>query len=193
MNDLTIIEELSKGNEAALKQLFLRFEKPVSVFVYQLVKNREVTEEIVGDVFMKVWDKRQDFESVEKLRSFLYVAGRNACYNYLKSVKKVVIVEEPLEFIGDLSGQGDDTLKKIIRTELLHAIFEKAAKMPAKQRAIFNMIFKEDCTVEEICKTLTVTPAAVYTNRSRAVQYLKSTLGISDLTFFMLIVFSLLF
>jgi len=191
MNDLSLIQELSKGNERALKQLFLRFEKPVSVFVYQLVKNREVTEEITGDVFMKVWDKRQDFESVQKLRSFLYVASRDACYNYLKTTKEVLVMEEPLEFIGDLSSQEDDTLKKIIRTELLHAIFEKAAKMPAKQRAIFNMIFKENYTVEEICKKLTITPSAVYTNRSRAVQYLKSTLGISDLTFFMLIAFSL--
>ena len=191
MNDFALIEELGKGDEKALKKIFLRFEKPVSVFVYQLVKNREVAEEIVGDVFMKVWDKRRDFVSVEKLRSFLYVASRNACYNYLKSTKKILVMEEPLEFVGDLSNQEDDVLKKIIRIELLHAIFEKAAKMPAKQRAIFNMIFRENYTVEEVCEKLTISPAAVYTNRSRAVQYLKSALGISDLTFFMLIAFSL--
>lgn len=189
MEDSVVIQELKQGSERALKEIFFRFDRPLLVFVHQLTKNREVAEEIVADIFMKVWDLRQDFESIDKLRSFLYVAGRNACYNYLKKPERKLFVTDVLELSGEFFSQDQDILKNIIKTELLHAIFEKAAKMPAKQRAIFDMIFKENLTVEEICQKLGVKPSAVYANRSRAVQYLKSTLGLSDLTFLSILLF----
>ncbi|MNT60836.1 RNA polymerase factor sigma-70 [compost metagenome] len=68
----------------------------------------------------------------------------------------------------------------MIHAELVHAIFNEVEKLPEKQKEVFNLTYLEDKTVEEIADQLQMSPAAVYTNRSRAVSTIRGLLGAKD-------------
>jgi RNA polymerase sigma-70 factor (ECF subfamily) len=65
----------------------------------------------------------------------------------------------------------------MIHAELIHSIFIEVGKLPEKQREVFNMTYLEDKTVEEIAEELQMSPASVYTNRSRAIHTIRTLLG----------------
>ena len=52
------------------------------VIAGKLVANREVAEDIVQDVFIRLWEKKAEYDKIPDFRTFLYVAVRNLCYNY---------------------------------------------------------------------------------------------------------------
>lgn len=77
------IHSFNEGNEQAFKQVFERYYKPLCSYVYKYVNDVSATDDIVQDLFVSLWNKKGDFESIEKIKSFLFVSARNACLNEL--------------------------------------------------------------------------------------------------------------
>ena len=77
------IHSFNEGNEQAFKQVFERYYKPLCSYVYKYVSDVSATDDIVQDLFVSLWNKKGDFESIEKIKSFLFVSARNACLNEL--------------------------------------------------------------------------------------------------------------
>lgn len=184
----TIIAELQQGSEKGLNVVFKLFNRPLLYFALQYVKNQEVAEEIVADVFVKVWQKRLDFQDLSKVKAFLYIAVKNASLNYLRtSIAQQEI--SSIEEWHDLQCQSPDVLKKIIKTELVKKIYEEMHKLPETQREVFHLFFIEDLEVEDISKRLGMSISAVYTNKSRAISSLRKNLQLIDATYLWLILF----
>lgn len=77
-----ILQNLNKGKESALKEVYRLFFHALCAFGTRFVKNDAVVADIVQEVFIKVWARRADFQAVYSLRSFMYLSVRNACLNY---------------------------------------------------------------------------------------------------------------
>lgn len=148
---------------------------PYFDFVMQYVKEKTLSEDIVAESFVKIWEYRHKFTSLESIRSFLYITAKN---NALNQIRKPANKKEHIDLstIEDSILEDADILNKIIRTELLKNIFDEVNKLPAKQQEVFRLIYIEDKTIDEICILLDMTETAVYTNRSRAISSLKKLL-----------------
>ena len=179
MKDPHLIYELQQGNEIALRTVFKLYGNSLLYLAHQLTKNKQTAEEIVNDIFLKVWDLRANFETQSKLQAFLYIATKNACYSFLKKPIQQLRMEN-IEDQFDLIYQDQDIFKTIIKAELFEKILQEVSKLPARQREIFYMTYVEDYTVEEICQKLALHPNAVYANKSRALTALKNALRVYD-------------
>jgi RNA polymerase sigma-70 factor (ECF subfamily) len=73
-----IIRELKQGN-----QLAIRFYAQLCLFADSFVKDQLVAEDIVSDVFIKLWNKANDFSSLTAIKAFLYISTKNASLNYI--------------------------------------------------------------------------------------------------------------
>lgn len=179
MNNISLIKMLHEGNEEALITIFRSYNRPLLYFVLQYVKREEVAEEIVADIFIKVWQLRDNFNNTESLRSFLYISAKNASLNYLRSsyVKQETV---PVDLCEELLYEDADVLKKIVRIELLARIYADIDKLPHKQREVFVLTYIEDLDATEISERLGMTLNAVYANRSRAISELKNRFQLSD-------------
>ncbi|HAT91884.1 MAG TPA: hypothetical protein DCS36_05715, partial [Sphingobacterium sp.] len=145
-------------------------------FILGYLKENRVAEEIVADVFVKVWERRSDFYTMENLKAFIYISAKNASLNVIRSERSKGI-HESLTNYEDLLVDDRDVFSKMIHAELIHSIFIEVGKLPEKQREVFNMTYLEDKTVEEIAEELQMSPTAVYTNRSRAIHTIRTLLG----------------
>lgn len=186
MHDSSIIEHLIDGQESALKYIFDLYNQRLRYFSMQFVGNQEVAEEIVSDAFIKIWNLRGSFENIEKLQAFLYISVKNASLNYLRTAH-AQIMTEPIDSIFDLQSQDQNTLLKIIKTELIHSIYAEMCKLPQKQKEVFLLSYVEELNADEIGEKLGMSLSAVYTNRSRAIAALRGVLRLTNSTDLLLV------
>lgn len=175
MTDSQLIDSLKGDDQTGFVSIYHRFYKQLFFFILKYIKEADVAEDIVADVFVKVWDRRMDFPTMENLRAFVYISAKNASLNTIRA-KRSKGVHESLSGYEDLLVDDRDAFSNLIHAELVHAIFTEVQKLPEKQREVFNLTFLEDKTVEEIAEELTMSPAAVYTNRSRAINTIRHLL-----------------
>lgn len=179
MTDSVYIDNLKSNNQDGFVAIYHKFYTPLLCFITRYVKKTELAEEIIADVFVSLWNRRMEFENLDGLRAYLYVAAKNASLNSIRSNKK----HSGLASINDFEHlliEDKDAYSEMIHIELIQSIFEDVEKLPLKQRDVFNLTYLEDKTVEEISALLDMSATAVYANRSRAIQTLRLSLKAKD-------------
>src|SRR5690606_26999886 len=129
--------------------------KSLRFFAYNIIRNKEAAEEIVSDVFFKLWSGRERFATPQKIKAFLYIATRNACYDYLDSPKNRVHYD--VDITDQLQHPQPDLLAGIIEAELVELVYQEINNLPEQQAAVFRMSYLEGMTTDEICDTLGIT------------------------------------
>jgi RNA polymerase sigma factor (sigma-70 family) len=75
-------------DQLAYKELFTSFYPNLFHFAFGIVKSKESAEEVVSDIFIKIWEKRKSVENIHNLKIYLYVATRNIALNYADKQKR---------------------------------------------------------------------------------------------------------
>src|SRR5690349_2703090 len=116
--DTVLLKEFQKGNDRAFRQVFERYNKQLGYFAEKRIQDREEAEDIVAESFRILWQKRADFETEEKIRSFLYTTTKNACLDFLKKRQRREASGRELLY---LEGDKDDVdiLNDMAEAELL--------------------------------------------------------------------------
>lgn len=191
MEKNVLIGYLNSGNEVGLTGIYRLYYKPLLYFVQSYVNSFQLSEEIVSDVFVKLWERRENFSSLDRVKAFLYISAKNTCLNNLRKNRLVTSIEE-IEDYDQILAEDSDAFVKIVRGELLNSIIEEVQRLPAKQREIFTMTFWEDMSIEQISQQLEMNPSAVYTNRSRALAALRVKFDVKNSLMFWVLIWGLL-
>ncbi|MCL4639757.1 MULTISPECIES: RNA polymerase sigma factor [Olivibacter] len=179
MDHSVLINYLHDDNDAGLIGIYRLYNKPLLYFVQRYLKNHQLAEEVVADVFVKVWERRLHFTNMNALRAFLYIAAKNICLNKLRG-DRIFKDAENIEDYSQLLTEDSDAFTQIVRAELLKSIMDEVQRLPEKQRKIFHMTFIDDMSMDEIGLHLGMSPNAVYTNRSRALATLRDHIKTKD-------------
>lgn len=185
INSPTLLEDLREGQEQGLKAVFDQYNQPLFFFALQFVHNRAIAEEIVADAFIKVWERKDRFESENKLKAFLYIAVKNACLNHLRKPAVEINTDFDNEFT-QLIDEDTNVLYKIIKAELIKTISDELNNLPEKQRIVFKLSYFDDLDATEISQKLGMSLSAVYTNKSRALAALRVSFGTNSIALFLL-------
>lgn len=184
-NDYEVMSSFRLGERSSLEFIVRRFQRELIFFANNIIHRDEVAEEIVDDIFIKVWQRRADFETLLSLKSFLYISVKNACLDYLKSPKN-----KPLEDISEISFElpsADNIEANIIYAELVSLIYREANKLPKKQQQVFLMFYIEGLTMDEIASRLNISSNAVYINKYEATKTMRKLLGVYSWALFLLL------
>ncbi|NML21502.1 RNA polymerase sigma-70 factor [Pseudoflavitalea sp. G-6-1-2] len=153
------------------QQEFSRFYEPLCQYAYTLVKEMNVCEDIVQDIFMHVWEKKQSLVGNEGIRYYLYTAVRNNCLTWLQRNKK--------QMVTALTGQ------ETIATEQVHLSPEKAEtdfmallksaldKLPPKCREVFVLSRMGKLTYQEIADSQGISVKTVENQMGKALKILR--------------------
>ena len=153
--------------EMAYKQYFAS----LVGFAYQYVEDSEISEDIVQEMFGKLWDKSETVDIRTNLKSYLFGAVRNACLNHLRH-QKVVASHE--------SERGEERVHQLNfmeMDELQEKVNEALAQLPEKRRQIFELSRFQDKKYHEIAAELDVSIKTVETQMSRALKVMREVLG----------------
>ncbi|MEN5194326.1 RNA polymerase sigma factor [Sphingobacterium faecium] len=191
MKQSSIIESLRQDNEDGLVAIYQLYNRPLIFFARKYCASLQEAEEVVSEAFLKFWERRSQFEQLDKIRSFLYVVVKNLCLNLNRKSRFIVQIDDISDY-EEVLLEDTDFLMQIVRTELLDQIHQEVNLLPEKQKMIFEMSFMEDLTIEQISAKLLMTPNAVYANKSRALATLRQKLDLKNSCVFLLILKDLL-
>jgi len=79
-----IIKHIKRGEKKAFREVFDTYFHALTAFAYKYVPDQLVVEDMVQEAFISFWEKRQDFDHLSALKSFLYTSVRNKCLNHIK-------------------------------------------------------------------------------------------------------------
>lgn len=131
-------------------------------------------EDVVSEVFMKVWERRESIESAAGLKSYLYRSVLNGCMRWKENGgrRKKVEVETKVEAKVE-----ESYLENMIRAEVMQEVYNAIELLPKECKKIFTKIFIEGKSVKEIAEELKLSVSTVKTQKTRAINFLRSRLS----------------
>ena len=120
-------------NEGAysIQLAFNRYYLSLCFFANKLINERVIAEDIVKDVFLKLWEKESDFSHYKNIKAVLYIAVKNACLNYTKKRKNDRTQTNALTYLLRQE-QEDFVLNEITRAEVLREVYAAMQQLPAE-------------------------------------------------------------
>ena len=171
-----LIERFNGGDMGAFREIYRKYAPVMQDFAAKFT-DRATAEDLVQDVFMRIWVARETSVINESLQAYLFRAVRNRCVNHLEHLKVKANYEaqemislqiREVEFF-----QSPEQL--VIRQEQLERVRNEIEKLPAKCRQIFKMAYDEDKKADQIAKELRLSPRTVETQIYKALKTLRET------------------
>jgi RNA polymerase sigma-70 factor (family 1) len=166
-----LVSELKNHNEKAFHKLFDFYYQDIYRYSFSILKSKELAEENVQEVFLKVWLHREKLNLEQSFKSFLFTIARNQAFNFLKKATNDMILKEELFYFSQKAyNQGDYSVREIDCKRLK----KQALKLlPPKRKLIFKMSRKQGKTYEEISQELGISVNTVKNQMSKALESMR--------------------
>lgn len=154
-NEKELLRLLVKGNESAFAALFQLHHQRIGSFVKHVVGDNPSVEELVQDIFMKLWVNRERLNEVENLSAYLYAIARNHMFTYLKKTGKELASRNEWA-ANSLSWQ--DTYQNPVEEENLYKdlLNNAVGQLSSQQRRVYLLSRDEGLTHAEIAEQLSI-------------------------------------
>jgi RNA polymerase sigma-70 factor (family 1) len=163
-------------DQYAYKELFTSLYNYLFHFARTLVKSKESAEEIVSDVFIKVWEKRKELEKIDNLRVYLYVSTRNMAFNYLEKQKRNATAPI-IEFSAAFTSIYLDPEQLLISADMLALVQKAIDHLPPKCRTIFKLVKQDGLKYREVAEVLDISVKTVENQLAIALQKIGRTVN----------------
>jgi RNA polymerase sigma-70 factor (family 1) len=186
-NEKELFVSVAQGDKSAFSKLFDYYEPRIYPFVLKITRSEGLTEEIVQELFIKLWTIREQLAQVEHPRSYIFRMATNRTYNYLKSQSRRTVAEAKgmSKFIVE-----ENATEDLIDFKETEAIINKAVELlPDQQKKVYILSRKQGFNTEEIAEQMNLSPKTVKNHLTEALRFLKQHLQNSPGTAVALIVF----
>lgn len=177
---------IAKGEEQAFDILYNDLYARLVYFARRYITEEADIQEIVNESFVKFWLRREKFDALAKIKSFLYITTRNALLNQIEKNKlapvKTILDARPDDFIehhpsSDLEVEDDPLYRKeAIRSDVLGALFREIENLPIKCREVVLLTYRDGLNTAEVAEKMGISVSNVTSQRSRAMQLLRVAL-----------------
>lgn len=169
---------IAAGDEQAYRELFTTHYNKLTSFALAFVKSKELAEEVVSDVFINIWRRRDKITEISNLKLYLYVSARNISINYLRSLNRQVsqeIDEVEVELQSPFNNPEEAFITKEMNQRLKAAIEE----LPPRCKLIFKLVKEDRLSYKEVASLLGLSPSTVDNQVSIAVKKIATAINYS--------------
>ena len=178
-------------NKDDFERLFFQFYSVLCRIAHGYIHNTTIVEEIVSDVFVKLWNNRSTIVIHTSIKDYLFKSVRNICIDHLRAEKKQ---SQQTTYIDDneiscttLADLGENPLDYIVSSETEQRIMKAINELPERYQQAFKLRIFDELSYEEIAEKMGVTKNTVKSNLREAKSGLREKL--KDIAFLLLIGF----
>lgn len=172
--DFVLVEQLKQGNSPAFNMLYTRHFRKLYGFSLRMTGNRQDAEEVVQEVFTKIWEMRDRLEPNLSFSSLLFTIGKNNIYN---KARKRLYDRAYQEYLARYAAKSQAVTEDDILLHEMEIFLEKAIDLlPERRREIFIMSRKNGLTNKEIAQKLNTSLSNVENHINKALQSLRRRL-----------------
>lgn len=166
-----IIAKVRSGDVKIFESLFREYYYSLSRFTASITRSSSAAEDLVQDIFLKIWQNREEWNPQGTIKTYLYRASKNQALNYLKHLS---IVNNWAEISKDsLVNSSVNPEDEIIRKELLTSVSDAVNKLPEKCKMIFLLHRHEGLSYREISEVLNISISTIETQMGRALKKIR--------------------
>lgn len=168
LEDLQLLQLIRESNDLALQVLFDKHYDALLELAVHFLKNLSLAEEIVADVFLKIWEKRETLAIRQTPKAYLLVATKNLSLNMLAkekySFRQNSIIEEP---------DAEDPEAILQYDQLFQQVDQLISEMPAQRQLVFRLNRLDGLRYKEIADLLDISVETVQKHMTQAVKFMS--------------------
>lgn len=149
----------AQGDEAAFTRLFYAYHNKLGAYILRLTESHEITEEIVQEVFIKIWTNREKLSAVNRFGSYLYVLSRNHTLNRLRQLAKKRIKERELSEKLKRANEANNSIEPA--PDYYQLLDIAVEKLPPQQKKAYIYSRRERLKYEEIASRMNISRETV--------------------------------
>lgn len=166
---------IAEGDERAFRILFEQYRERLFTFVWQLCHSAAEAEEVVQDIFLRLWENRAKLGQVDFPRKYMYVMARNRTFDLLVKIAKDR--ELVREVWVHLSQAANDTENLLQAAESQQLILEAVALLPERKQTIFRLSRQKGLSHQEIAQQMGLSVQTVKNLLTEILKHIKSRLS----------------
>lgn len=170
--DQQLIEKFKEGDEGAARKIFKMFWLQLTLFARELIKDEEEAKDIVQEIFLKLWQLRENFETLQNVKAFLYISTRNKCFDLFTQRKSQNENHQQIFYLEQNNAENENANDEITADlfDMLHNEIENLPKVP---RTVFILTYFKNMSIQEIANKLGINAQTVRNQKARAIKALK--------------------
>lgn len=184
LSDPELVDLLKSGDQLAFTELVKRYNRLLFIHAYKLLKDKENARDLVQDIFIAIWDNRENISAKTNFAGFLYTSIRNKVLNLIIHKK---VEHKYLNSLKDFIEKGEANADYLARTRELQSIIEREVQfLPPKMREIFELSRYANLSHKQISEKLNLSEKTVKKQVNNALKILRVKLGLLAYLYFIL-------
>ena len=140
-------------DQAAYRELFLLLHNRLKQFARSMLKSTEEAEELVSDVFIRIWQKRETLTAIESPLLYLYTSTKNMALNRLKKNRGMIGISYD-DWLVQMDSVYFDPEKLMLTEEMIRQVRKAVNDLPPRCRLIFNLVKEHGLKYREVAELL---------------------------------------
>lgn len=171
----SVFDAVKMGDKKAFEQLFKTHYESLVRFAIEFVKDQDAAEDLVQEVFVKIWERKENISITTGIKPYLFMSVKNHCLNKLKAEQRNAFLHddyaEDNRFVTHHTDQSTDTI------DLAQHIKLALEKLPPRCALIFKLSRFEDKSYKEIAESLELSVKTVEAQMGKALSIMRSQLS----------------
>lgn len=177
-----LILQISHGDQIAFARVFSIYGNKLYSFIVSLSGSTQIAEDAVQDVFLKIWQKREELGSIDNFNCYLFRMAHNHTLNMMKRMARETLILS--EIAQQSAAQKNETLSDIEFKDIRQLYHEAIETLPPQQKLVYKMSREDGLKQQEIATKLNISIATVKSHMTQAFRSLKKIANTTYLFFF---------
>jgi RNA polymerase sigma-70 factor (ECF subfamily) len=171
INDADLAHRIKFGEKEAFQELYGRYVQKIYHFSLSYLNNETDAEELVQDVFLKVWEKREMLDSSQNIKAYIFKIAINTIYDFIRRKN----IESAFNDFAkeNYETSSNNTWDTVILEEMKTVLNKLVCKMPEQRRRVYTLSKEKGFSNEEIAIKLNLSKRTVENQLYRAISFLK--------------------
>jgi RNA polymerase sigma-70 factor (family 1) len=176
INEADLLLRIAAGDTRAFRDLYARYQDRLYGFLYQLTKSHSISEDLLQDTFMRIWEERARLSEIRDFKAYVFTMVKHRALNSLKRISKEEVVIRQIAHQSDNEDRSTET--DVQYNELKRKVDWVVRQLPPRQRTVYQMSREQGLRQEEISDRLNVTVATVKKHLTLSLRYIRKNLTI---------------
>jgi len=176
--DIELLLQLKNGSEAAFNRIYNLYSAALYINLLYLVKSEDTAKEILQDVFLKIWNKKEEIDPSRSFKSLLFRIGENLIYDYFRKVSR------DQKLASEFSRRSENAYTHIEEvlfckdtSEILH---QAISELSPQRRQVFTLCKLEGKSYKEVSESLGISVSTISDHIVKATRSIKDYLGLNE-------------
>jgi len=165
-----LLHELSQGSELAFTELYNRYKNLVYGTALKITKSKVLAEEVVQDVFLKIWQNQEKAAEITNFENYLFIISRNHIFDMIKKIARETNLASDITYKNSASDDTDTAIKDDQYNVILNQIIEQ---LPPQQQKIYKMAKMEGLSHQKIGENLGISTETVKKHMAQALKFVR--------------------